>query len=339
MQMVSVIVPCRNEIRHIQAFLDSLLAQQLGEGLDCEFLIADGMSTDGTRSLLADWQTRFKAFAILDNHAQTVSAGLNAAISQARGEIVLRMDVHTEYAPDYILQCVVTLRETGADNVGGPALALGDTYVQRAICLAYRSPFGCGGARFHDPNYEGAVDTVTYGCWYKSTLEKLGLFDETFVRNQDDELNLRLIRQGGRIWQTPRIRSWYRPRASLRGLSRQYSQYGYWKVRVMRKHRIPASWRHCVPGAFVAALLVFGISAPFALPSLWVLRILVASYLVATLAASAAACRKMENISLLPVMPLVFAAYHLSYGFGFLRGLWDAAISRSPSDAFTALVR
>ncbi len=339
MQIVSIIVPCRNEIRHIRAFLESLLAQELGSGLECEFLIADGMSTDGTRAMLAEWQKRFKNFAILDNPALTVSAGLNAAIRQARGEIILRMDVHSEYAPDYIRQCVVTLRETGADNVGGPALALGTTYMQRAICVAYRSPFGCGGARFHDPDYEGDVDTVTYGCWYKSTLEQLGLFDEVLVRNQDDELNLRLIRRGGRIWQTPRIRSWYRPRASLTALARQYSQYGYWKVRVMRKHRLPGSWRHCVPGIFVGALLVFGITAPFAQLSAWVLKVLVGSYVLVSIAASVIACRKTENLSLAPMMPLVFAAYHLSYGFGFLRGLWDAAISRGPGDAFTALVR
>lgn len=339
MQMVSVIVPCRNEIRHIRAFLESLLAQEPGPGLQCEFLIADGMSTDGTRAVLAEWHERFKKFSLLDNQAQTVSAGLNAAILQARGEIIIRMDVHSEYAPDYIRQCVLALGETGADNVGGPALALGTTYMQRAICVAYRSPFGCGGARFHDPDFEGEVDTVTYGCWRKSTLEKLGLFDEALVRNQDDELNLRIVRRGGRIWQTPRIRSWYRPRASLAALARQYSQYGYWKVQVMKKHRVPASWRHLIPGLFCATLAGLGVAAPFSWLSAVALAAVLGAYAFASTISSLWACRKSQDVLLLPVMPVVFAAYHLSYGAGFLRGLWDAAKGKAPAETFTALVR
>jgi succinoglycan biosynthesis protein ExoA len=148
--------------------------------------------------------------------------------------------------------------------VGGPGLAEGDSYIQRAISVAYRSPFGFGGARLHDPTYEGDADAVTNGCWWKSTLERLGLFDEFFVRNQDDELNLRLVLQGGKIWQTPRIRSWYHPRSSLMALVFQYAQSGYWEVQVMKKHRMPAAWRHLVPGVFVAILLVFGLTALFA---------------------------------------------------------------------------
>jgi glycosyltransferase involved in cell wall biosynthesis len=336
---VSVLVPCRNEVRHIRIFLQSLLAQQLGPGLECEILIADGMSDDGTRDVLGEWQSRFKALVVIDNHNQTVSSGLNAAILRANGDIIVRMDVHSEYAPDYIQQCVNVLDETGADNVGGPALACGTTYVQKAICVAYRFPFGCGGARFHDPYYEGLVDTVTYGCWRRSTLERIGLFDEMLVRNQDDELNLRLARQGGKIWQTPRIRSWYYPRASLAALGRQYGQYGYWKVYVMRKHRLPASWRHLAPGTFVAALLLFGITAPFAAVSAAILKMIVGTYAVANLGASVVACRKPENLVLLSIMPVVFATYHLSYGLGFLRAMLDIAFHRRPAGSAIELVR
>jgi len=339
METVSVIVPCRNEVRHIVPFLESLLAQQTGAGIDCEFLIADGMSDDGTREVLAQWQPRFRSLEILDNRAQTVSGGLNAAIRRARGEIIIRMDVHSEYAPDYIQQCVAALKRTGADNVGGPALARGASYTQKAICVAYRSRFGCGGARFHDPNYEGYVDTVTYGCWKRSTLERLGGFDEELVRNQDDELNLRIVRSGGKIWQTPLIRSWYSPRSSLNALARQYGQYGYWKVRVMQKHRIPASWRHLAPGAFAAMLLILAVGSLFSSLSAWILIAMLSVYLLASAAAALVACREPGNFVLLPIMPLVFATYHFSYGAGFLRGLCDLTMRRKPARAFTALVR
>lgn len=336
---VSVIVPCRNEKAHIRKFLQSLLAQEL-DGLDCEFLIADGMSDDGTRQLLADWQPCFKgSLLILDNEHRFVSHGLNRAIRSARGEIIVRMDVHSVYAPDYIRQCVATLLSSGAENVGGPALPQGETYIEKAICLAYQSKFGCGGARFHEAGYEGYVDTVTYGCWRKSTLEKLGGFDEDFVRNQDDELNLSLIRQGGKIWQTPKIRSWYRPRSSLRSLARQYGQYGYWKTRVIRKHRIPASWRHLVPGAFALVLLVSGVAAFFSPACRWLFGLILALYVMASLAASVLACKLVENLKLLPVMPIVFGAYHFPYGLGFLRGLCDLGMKRKPPAAVSALVR
>ena len=339
MRIISVAVPCRNEIRHIGKFLESLFAQDPGSDLECEFLIADGMSSDGTREVLLEWQDKLKGLVVFDNKDQTVSSGLNLAIRRALGEIVIRMDVHAQYARDYIRQCVAALDETQADNVGGPALTRGVTYVQQAICLAYHSRFGCGGAHFHDPTYEGYVDTVTYGCWRKSTLERLGLFDEAMVRNQDDELNLRLLRRGGKIWQTPRIRSWYQPRSSLKALARQYFQYGYWKTQLLKKHGTPASWRHLVPGAFVAALVIFGATAPFLPLSALILAVVLSAYGFASITASLIACRTSRSFLLLPILPIVFATYQLSYGLGFLSGLWCTAIGRRPSRTFTALTR
>src|SRR5262249_53760198 len=157
-----------------------------------------------------------------------------AAIRAAQGSIIIRMDVHTEYASDYIRQCLAVLQETGADNVGGPWVAKGNGLVSSAIAAAFQSPFAVGGARGHDFHYEGAIDTVYLGCWPREVFDRIGLFDEEFVRNQDDEFNLRLARAGGKIWQSPRIKSWYRPRGSLKALWRQYVQYGYWKVRVIQ---------------------------------------------------------------------------------------------------------
>lgn len=211
--------------------------------------------------------------------------------------------------------------------------------MERSICLAYQSTFGCGGARFHNPAFEGYVDTVTYGCWRKSTLERIGLFDEELVRNQDDELNLRLNRSGGKIWQTPKIQSWYYPRSTLKSLARQHVQYGYWKARILRKHRIPAAWRHLVPGAFAVALSFFGATAWFLPLSARMLALLLITYGVASVAASGIACWKGKNLFLFPVLPLVFAAYHLPYGLGFLAGLCDIVLHRRPSRALTALTR
>jgi len=231
------------------------------------------------------------------------------------------------------------LERTGADNVGGPARTKADAYWQRAIAAAYHSGFSVGGARFHDPGYEGCVDTVTYGCWPRSTFEKFGLFDEELARNQDDEHNLRIIRGGGKVYQSPSIRSWYRPRGSLGTLLRQYTQYGYWKVLVIQKHKRPASPRHLIPGAFLLTLLVLGLGASAFGPARWALVSLIGLYALCLLAASTHVAWRNGWI-LLPVLPLVFCCYHFGYGYGFLRGVWDCIICRrTPQIHFQHLTR
>jgi len=336
---VSVIIPCRNERAFIAPCLDSILACDYPTDR-LEILVADGMSNDGTREILQKYAASHPQVRLIDNPPKIVPTGLNQAIRQSRGEIIVRMDAHTEYAPDYIRQCVAVLSETGADNVGGAARtkAVGD--LQQAISLAYHSRFAAGGALFHQVEYEGEVDTVTYGCWRKAKLVELGMFDEELVRNQDDELNLRITRSGGRIWQSARIRSWYQPRASLGALWRQYSQYGYWKVRVIQKHKIPASWRHLVPGAWLASLVLLLVLAPFLWWARWLLVAHLSSYLLANLAASWLTCRAAGQYRFLPLLPPVFACYHLGYGYGFLRGVIDfALLRRGAREGFGALTR
>jgi succinoglycan biosynthesis protein ExoA len=325
---VTIIVACRNERSSIRGFLDSILAQDF-RGLGWEAIVADGLSDDGTRAVLAEYCARHSQFRMVDNPGRIVSSGLNAAIRAARGEIIIRMDAHTRYAPDYCVLCLETLEATGADNVGGPARTNASGPYARAVAAAYHSRF-CTGARFHNVNYEGWVETVTYGCWRKSTFDRMGLFDENLVRNQDDELNLRLIRAGGKIWQNPRIVSWYSPRTTLSAVFRQYFQYGFWKVAVIRKHKIPSSWRHAVPVLFVAMNLTLLAAIPLAIWAdassvarlaavLW--TAIFGCYSLANVFASAIAARS-AGWDIFPYLPAAFATYHISWGLGFLVGLF-----------------
>ena len=334
MRTVSVVVPCLNEKQHLPVFLDSVLRQQT-EGLQIEIIIADGLSTDGTREVLRTYAARDARIRIIDNPQQIVSTGLNAAIRCARGEYVLRMDVHAEYAPDYVANCVRVLEATGADNVGGPARVRATSFRERLFGAAFHARFAVGGSRFHDVNYEGPADTVCFGAWRRTTLERIGLFDETLVRNQDDELNYRLCRSGGRLWQSKSIVSWYVPRGRLSSLAKQYFQYGFWKVAVIRKHGRPASLRHLAPGLFVltvvalpsaAALLnVSGWREPaFGVLALWC--ILIVAYVLAC-AVGAAIERRANALSVTALLPFLFPVYHVSYGVGFLYGLFHAALS------------
>lgn len=347
---VSVVVPCRNEIRHIRAFLDSVFRQELGQ-IEMEVLVADGMSDDGTRLVLGEFERRFSALKVLDNPEEIASTGLNRAIREARGEIIIRMDAHTIYAQDYVRSCVDVLNETNADNVGGPALTRADGYMAQAIAHAFHTPFASGGAKFRDPGYEGPVDTVPYGCWRKSTLERIGMFDEKQVRSQDDELNRRLVSYGGKIWQSPRIVSWYQPRTSLSGLFRQYFQYGFWKVAVIRKHHRPAARRNLVPGLCLFAgivLLLCAAGASLDRSAWWRNFFLVAwlgfvgLYFIASFA-SACLVAKRKGWIFLPSLPVVFATYHFSYALGFLLAVlyrpapWDPLNPKGK--ALSAIVR
>jgi glycosyltransferase involved in cell wall biosynthesis len=346
---VSVIVPCRNEARSIDAFLYSLRKQDLA-GVDWEVVIADGMSDDGTRDKLQKICDQDSRIRVIDNPLRIASTGLNAAIRAARNEIILRMDVHTEYKSDYIRRSAELLARSGAASVGGACLARGTNYVGKAIAAAFHSGFAVGGARWHRPTHEGPTDTVHLGCWRREVLEQVGLFDETLVRNQDDELNLRLRRAGGTIWQSPEIVAWYFPRASLSALFRQYFQYGFWRVAVLRKHRVPGAWRQLAPAAFVLANVLIAAGVIFretvgngSLLWLWaVAGSLDLTYLLASLVAAFITAGR-DGWTLFPVLPVVFATYHLSYGVGFVLGIFyffaKAPTSLQRETFFTQLSR
>jgi succinoglycan biosynthesis protein ExoA len=286
-------------------------------------IIADGLSMDGTRQILTDFGRANPWCAVIDNPGQIVSAGLNRAILQARGEFVVRMDAHTVYQPDYVVRCISVMQATGAGNVGGPQRSRAQGYWPRAIHAGYHSAFASGGARFRDDNYGGAVDTVPYGCWRRDYLIGIGLFDETLVRNQDDELNLRIRLAGGMVWQDPSIVSWYSPRSTLGGLFRQYAQFGFWRVAVLRKYPGKGAVRHYVPGAAALAglclvlLVSLGIARSAAEAVLLVLGLL---YLVLSLYSSLRSASR-EGWDLLPALPITFAVYQSAYAAGFCAGL------------------
>jgi hypothetical protein len=251
---------------------------------------------------------------------------LNRAIEIARGEVMIRVDGHCEVPPDYVRQCLEALEQNGMRDgvllgVGGPIETIGETLVARTIAAAMSSVFGVGGSAFRvGTDRQRNVDTVAFPAYPKATLDAVGPFDEELVRNQDDEYNYRLRAMGGRVVLCPEIKSTYYSRSSLRSLWRQYSQYGYWKVRVMQKHPKQMQPRQFVPGLFVLALGLT-LLAGLAMPILWTAFALVAgSYLVANLAASIAVAVR-RGWSLLPLLPVVFATLHVSYGVGFIWGL------------------
>jgi glycosyltransferase involved in cell wall biosynthesis len=318
-QKVSLLIAMRNEAARIGECLESLFRQDYPPDL-VEVLIMDGKSTDASWRAVEDLIRGRPNFKLLSNPGMYQSHGWNLGIAQSTGDIIGIVSAHSILAPDYVSKAVETLLSSGADMVGGTMNAIGTTYIASAISLATSSPFGVGDSRFHYTDQEEELDTVYMGLCWRFVYQRIGGFDQDMIRNQDDELSYRLRKIGGRIVCNPAIRSHYYNRASLSALWKQYYQYGCYKVRVMQKHPRQMRPRQFAPPAFVFALIV-GIILGLASPLGWgpVLG-LGAVYLGANLIASliTAAGRGWKS---LPLLPVIFAILHLSYGLGFLMGL------------------
>jgi succinoglycan biosynthesis protein ExoA len=256
----------------------------------------------------------------LSNEKKITPVAFNIGIKNARGSIVAIMGAHCSLAPDYVSTCVHYLSTREADCVGGPIQSIGEGFWGEAISLAMSSPFGVGDAHFRYSHQERYVDTVAFGAYRREVFDKIGLFDEKLVRNQDYDLNYRLRKAGGKILLTPAIKSHYYTRASLKKLWSQYFQYGFWKVQMLRKHPRSARARQLVPPLFALTLLLSGALSAVSSLAFWAFALVIASYLGLSLVFSfSIAARKGWRY--LPTLPVIFAYLHLSWGLGFLYSL------------------
>jgi GT2 family glycosyltransferase len=316
--LVTLVVAVLNEAAHIERCLASILSQDYPRDA-LEVLVYDGGSTDESRRIITRLAALDPRIVLLDNPRRIQAAAWNLGIDRARGAIVGIISGHAELGSRYVTCAVETLERTGATMVGGPVRAVNDGLVGRAVALATGTPFGAGGARFRYTDREEEVDTVFMGVCRAETYRAFR-FDESMVRDQDDELSYRILDAGGRIVCNPAIESTYRSRATLRGLARQYFEYGYWKVRVIERHPRQMRPRHLVPSALVASILV-SCGLAVASPSLvWLPASVLAAYGTANVAFSLNSPRRGER-AIFPVVSAVFAVLHLSYGTGMLAGL------------------
>ncbi len=318
--MISVIVPIRNEKQFIRATLDSIIQQNVHEAT--EILVADGMSTDGTREILQEYYSKNPSIILVDNPEKIVPNGFNRALSIAKGNVIIRIDGHAIMKPSYINQCLKVLEKTGADCVGGPIINVSNGIVGESINIAQSSKFGVGGVKFREEIIEGEfVDTLAFGAYKRDVFKNIGGYDQELIRNQDDEFNFRLIQSGGRIWLDPSIQSLYYPRTSLCKLFKQYYQYGFFKIRVIQKRKGLASFRHVIPLIFILSLsssffyyFIYQDEIPFLTISL--------SYTFLSISASFyQIIRNLNKWKSALVLPLVYSSMHFAYGFGSILGL------------------
>jgi succinoglycan biosynthesis protein ExoA len=324
MPRVSIIVPCLNEEKTIALLLDAIYHQTFPRA-EMEVILADGLSADRTRQRVADYQQAHPDLSIrmVDNPRRIIPIGLNLALKSSQGEWIVRLDAHSVPAPDYVERCVADLEAGLGENVGGvwhiqPG---GPGWLAQSIAAAAAHPLGVGDAMYRLAASASEVDTVPFGAFRRSLVDRIGPFDETLLTNEDYEFNTRIHQRGGKVWLDPAIHSVYFARSDLAALARQYFRYGFWKFQMLRRYPETVRWRQALPPLFVGSLLFWGVLSLFWIPARAMLGLEITVYGLALLFAGGFAARKRRRISLVVGLPLGIATMHFSWGGGFLASM------------------
>lgn len=319
--IVSIIIPCRNEETFVGKCLNSIMNNDYPKD-KMEIIVVDGMSDDGTKSILKEYTEKYSVIKLYDNPKRIVPSAMNIGIRNAQGEIIIRMDAHNTYEKDYISKCVQNLKDFNADNVGGIWVTIpGDnTIVAKSVALALSHSFGVGNAYFRigskEPKY---VDTVPFGCYKRNVFDKIGLFNENLVRNQDIEFNLRLKKAGGKILLVPDIVSYYHARPTLKALARNNFWNGFWVIYSTKFAKMPFSMRHLIPFYFVSSLTASLILTPFHYYFFYLLVFILGTYYFLNMLFSLKLTLR-HGLKYFPALVVIFSTLHFSYGLGSMWG-------------------
>ena len=321
MPKVSIIIPCYNEQSTIQPLLDALREQTFPRS-KMEVIISDGMSTDGTRDEIAAFQKKFRDLKarVVDNVQRAIPSAVNRAIEASRGEIIIRLDAHSKPYPDYVENCVKALEAGRGDNVGGvwEIHAGAKTWIAESIAVAAAHPLGVGDALYRHAKYAAEVDTVPFGAFRRALIEKVGLFDESLLTNEDYEFNARVRKAGGRIWLDPSIRSIYFARSSFGAPAKQSLRYGFWKWTMLRRYPNTLRWRQALPPLFVLSLAGLGLLSIFFPLMKFLLLGELLLYLFICLTAGIQARLRLRKNFLSVGLPLAIPIMHIAWGSGLL---------------------
>ena len=327
--LVSIIIPCLNEQETIRYLLEAITCQTYPKER-MEVVIADGLSTDNTRAVIESFQHENPQplIRVVDNQLRNIPAGLNQAIRYANGEIIVRMDAHSIPQSDYVERSVRALEAGFGSNVGGVwEIKPGKPGITaQAIAIAAAHPLSVGDARYRYTNQAGVVDTVPFGAFYRSLIETIGFYDDSLLTNEDYELNVRIVKSGGKIWLDPAIRSTYFSRSTYRDLLRQYWRYGYWKVKMLVRYPGTIRWRQALPPLFVASLFLLAFLAPFFSPLRWLLLAEVLVYAGVYLLVGIQSAIRNRSAGLILAVPLAIFCMHLAWGAAFLWSSFEAIL-------------
>jgi len=319
---VSVFLTVRDEELHLADALAQVLAQDY-EGT-FEVVLAVGPSRDRTREIADAVAARDPRLRVVENPSGLTPSGLNIAIAHARHGLLVRVDGHSEVAPDYLRRVVGVLQATGAANVGGRMVPVGRTHFEAAVAWAMSSPLGIGAASFHTGGAAGPAPTVYLGAFRRDALDRIGGYDEHFVRAQDWELNHRLREVGEVVWFDPEIAVTYRPRGDVRALARQFFRTGQWRRQVVRRYPQTAGLRYLAAPAAVVGMAAGTVAAAVgaAAGPRWLLAgvAVPVGYVCAVVVGAVVTSRGIDR-AVRVRLPGVIATMHVAWGAGFLRGV------------------
>jgi len=315
---VSVVMPVYNEEKYIEKCIDSLLLQDYPIE-KMEWIFVDGCSKDKTVELLERYRTKYpELIRILNNPMKIVPYAMNIGIEASCGKYIVRLDAHADYATDYISKCIFYLENTDAENVGGVAETKANGFMGNAIAKMLSSKFGVGNSQFRTNGQSGYVDTVPFGAFKREVFSEYGGYDERLVRNQDNEMNYRIRKNGGKIYLANDIRFSYYCRDSIKGISTMAMKNGMWNIITMKLCPGSMGMRHFIPFLFVASVFGLGILGVIH-PVFWmILSLELALYLVLDVLFSA---KQAANVKELVVLAVLFPIFHTVYGIGSMIGI------------------
>ena len=326
--MLSVIVPIYQEEKYISKCIDSMLSQDYPKD-DLEIILVDGMSKDRTREIVATYTAKYPFIRMIDNPERIAPCAMNRGIKEAKGDVIMRLDAHVYYPQNYFSLLVEKLNELpGAENVGAlcNTLPVNDSITAQSIAAVLSSSFGMGNSHFRvGADKEMEVDTVPFGCFHRSIFDKVGLYDEELVRNQDDELNARIIKAGGKIYLIPQLVCEYYARDTAKKVYKMFYQYGVFKPLVNKKLGSPATVRQFFPLFFVLGLLVGPVVCLF-LPALWwaYFAVIMLWFILAT----SFSLKDSKNLKRILTQNWIYFVVHFGYGWGYIVGIYKILFHR-----------
>lgn len=326
--MLSVIVPIYQEEKYISKCIDSMLSQDYPKD-DLEIILVDGMSKDRTREIVATYTAKYPFIRMIDNPERIAPCAMNRGIKEAKGDVIMRLDAHVYYPKNYFSLLVEKLNKLpGAENVGAlcNTLPVNDSITAQSIAAVLSSSFGMGNSHFRvGADKEMEVDTVPFGCFHRSIFDKVGLYDEELVRNQDDELNARIIKAGGKIYLIPQLVCEYYARDTAKKVYKMFYQYGVFKPLVNKKLGSPATVRQFFPLFFVLGLLVGPVVCLF-LPVLWwaYFAVIMLWFILAT----SFSLKDSKNLKRILTQNWIYFVVHFGYGWGYIEGIYKILFHR-----------
>ena len=334
MPKVSIIIPCYNEQNTIGHLLEAIYRQTYPLS-DIEVIISDGNSEDNTLNMIKDFQSSHTELFIktIINSKRIIPAALNYAINASQGEIIIRLDAHSVPSPDYVELCVNDLEAGLGDNIGGVwDIKPGRTgIIAKSIALSASHPIAVGDARYRYTSKADWVDTVPFGAFYRSLVDKIGFFDETLLTNEDYEFNVRIRQNAGKVWLNPNIRSVYFARKNFLQLAKQYWRYGFWKMAMLKRYPNTIRWRQALPPVFVCCLLFLLILSIWYYIARFLFIIQISLYILILFIGALPLAIKEKDIRLLFLVPLAIAIMHLSWGSGFIIKMLSTILSKPQS--------